>query len=299
MAGQEPKVDGKWFARRDGRPRRSRVRRFVRTVLVLGVILYLGVWLLGFTAGFRSYLEEELHQRLGLPVKIRKARLTPALNLVVEGLATEGSGRKGQPGVALQKGFLEWSVVDDGRWHWPRLKRLQLAGCSLDFAPAEQGGWMPAALAAFSAQVADWGGFGLTTPKPTPPVADLDPDRPAPSRAPQPFNVRELLRHCVLDLDDGRMVWWNEAGQEAASANKIRLVLTPVALPNRLMLHGLLTVDEAQRADGRRARNFRFEFLDLRSQQLVLELKADWTAAAAPPPGAADDVWKPPAGGAP
>ena len=295
MEGREPKVDGKWFARKDARPRRSGPVRFIRTCLVLFAILYLGVWLLGFTAGFRSYLEDDLQRRLGLPVKIRKARLTPDLNLVVEGLATEGSGRKGQPGVAVQKGRLEWTLLDAGRWHWPRLRRIQIEGCSLAFAPAEQGGWAPTALTAFSAQVADWGGFGLPTPKPAPPPVDLEPEKTAPAKPAKPANVLDQLRHCVLDLDDGRMVWWNEDGRELASAQKIRLAVTPLALPNRLMIHGLLTVDEAHRTDGRRARNFRFEFLDLRGQQIVLELKADWTPTGAPPAGAADGIGKPPA----
>ena len=128
MEGREPKVDGKWFARKDARPRRSGPVRFIRTCLVLFAILYLGVWLLGFTAGFRSYLEDDLQRRLGLPVKIRKAHLTPDLNLVVEGLATEGSGRKGQPGVAVQKGRLEWTLLDDGRWHWPPLAAYSARG---------------------------------------------------------------------------------------------------------------------------------------------------------------------------
>ena len=292
MKEQEPMVDGKWFERKGERPRRGGLVRFVRTSLIILLILYAGVWLLGFTAGFRSLLEDDLQQRLGLPVKIRKARLTPALNLMVEGLATAGSGRKGEPGVAVQKGFLEWSVMDGGRWHWPRLRRIQVGGCLLAFAPGEQGGWAPAALAAFSAQMAKWGDFGLATPKPMP--TQPGPGTNAPVKPALPANVLDQLRHCALDLEDGRIVWWSEAGQELASAEKIRLIITPLALPNRMMTHVLLTLDEASLATGRRVRNFRFECLDLHSQQRILELTADYFPTGAPSAGEPDDVWKTP-----
>ncbi|MCX6995824.1 MAG: hypothetical protein NTV49_01750 [Kiritimatiellaeota bacterium] len=293
MKTQEPLVDGKWFGRKGERPRRSGLVRFVGTSLAIVLILYVGVWLLGFTAGFRSYLEDDLQSRLDLPVKIRKARLTPALNIVVEGLATAGSGRKGQPGVAIQKCFLEWSVVDGGRWHLPRLRHIQVEGGTLAFAPAEQGGWAPAGLAPFSALIAEWGGFKL--PAPAAPVKPAGADQTMEkAAAAQPVNVLEKLRQCSLSISDGRITWWSEAGRELASAETIRLAVTPLALPNRLMTHILLTLDEASLADGRRVQNFRFECLDLRSQRLILELKADWSPAGASPAGPPEEARKPP-----
>ena len=76
---------------------------FFTTLLILG-LLYGAIYVIGLMDGFRAFLEDHLKASLDVRVKITKAWLTPALNLEFEGLSTENFGRKGMPGLQIQRG---------------------------------------------------------------------------------------------------------------------------------------------------------------------------------------------------
>ncbi|MCX7010234.1 MAG: pyrroline-5-carboxylate reductase, partial [Kiritimatiellaeota bacterium] len=92
------------------KPRRqgifSGISGFVFTTLLLAALLYGAVYVIGLMDGFRAFLEDHLKSSIDLRVKITKAWLTPALNLEFEGLSTEHFGRKGMPGLQIQRGFI-------------------------------------------------------------------------------------------------------------------------------------------------------------------------------------------------
>ena len=271
--------DNKWTESPKKRGWFSGIRSFFTTVLLLAALLYGGIYIIGLMDGFRASLEDHLRADLDLKAKISKAWLTPALNLRFEGLATVGYGRSGYPGVQIENGFLEWSVCDYGRWHWPRLRRGVLNGCGVSFAPNDRGLWEPVPLASLGQQVADWCGFAVAVPlpeKPPPPILNAKPSSATSSTG----KLLDELRQTLLEITDAKLVWWDADGREMARAEKLRMALTPLMLPSREIKHCWLRIDEASLTDGRSARDIRCEFFDLGTQKLMLEFRADWMHSA-------------------
>jgi hypothetical protein len=264
----------KWTEKPPRRGIFSGLRGFVVSTLLLAALLYCSVYIIGLMDGFRAFLEDHLKASLDLRVKITKAWLTPALNLEFEGLTTEGYGRKGQPGLQIQHGYLEWCLRDETGWHLPALRRVVLRGVGVAFAPDDYGHWDPPPLAAVGAQIADWCSFKIPPPKPERAVASLEPK--AAGAAKLPPDLLANLQKLRLEIADARLVWWDSDGNELAAANKLRLAILPLTLPSREVTHYWLRLDEATLSDGRRAHDIRCEFFDLGDQKLMVEFRADW-----------------------
>ena len=279
----------KWTDKPKGRGFFSGLRGFVVTTLLLVVLLYGAVYIIGLLDGFRAFLEDHLKANLDIRVKITKARLTPALNLEFEGLSTENFGRKGMPGLQIQQGKIEWTVLDETGWHLPKVRRAVLRGVGVHFAPDDYGRWEPPPLAPIGEKIADWCQFKLAAPKAEKPVRSLE--KKTDDEKKTPPDVAALLRELRLEIADAKLIWFDADGNELASATKLRLAIQPIILPSRAVTHYWLRVDEVIRADGHRAHDIRVEFFDLGDQKVMLELRADWiglkpTPPSAPPPAA-------------
>ena len=266
--------DSKWTEKPKRRGLFSGINGFISTCLLLALLLYGGVYIIGLMDGFRAFVEDHIKTDLDLRVRITKAWLTPALNLQFEGLTTEGYGRKGMPGLQIQHGYIEWSVHDAGNWHLPRVRRAICNGVGVVFVPDDSGNWEPAPLAAIGQQVADWCNFKVAAPKPEKSLSNLDPKQSASSKP--AVNVLADLRKTLLEVTDIRLVWSDMDGTELAVVNKARMVMTPLTLPSREIMHYWLRVDEVSLADGRRARDIRCEFFDLGDQKQTIEFSANW-----------------------
>jgi hypothetical protein len=267
--------DSKWTAPPPKRRWFAGLRGFITTTLLLAALLYGGVYALGLMDGFRALLEDHLKARLDLKLKIGKAWLTPAFNLKFENITTEHYGRKSYPGVQIQKGYVEWSLHDARGWHGPRVQRVIVSGVGVAFAPNDAGRWEPTPLAGIGQQVADWCGFKVDAPKPErTPAPRLD-QKPADTAKPTD-NLLGYVQHALVEVDNARLTWWDADEHELASADRLRLVLTPLRLPSREIKHCWLRIAEVRLADGRRANDIRCEFFDLDTQKMMLEFRADW-----------------------
>ncbi len=267
-----------------GEPKRrglfSGLRGFIVSTLLLCALLYGAIYIIGLMDGFRAFLEDSLKANLDLRVKITKAWLTPALNLEFEGLSTEHFGRKGMPGLQIQRGKIEWTVHDETGWHLPQVRRAVLRGVGVAFAPDDYGRWEPTPLAPIGEKIADWCGFKVAAPQAEKPIPSLE--KKTNDATKNPPDVAALLRRMRLEIADARLAWADAEGNELALANKIRLAIQPLVLPSREVTHYWLRVDEIIRADGRRAHDIRVEFFDLGEQKVMLELRADWIGARPP-----------------
>lgn len=252
----------------------SGLRGFVVTTLLLIGLLYGAIYVIGLMDGFRAFLEDHLKSSLDIRVKITKAWLTPSLNLEFEGLSTENFGRKGMPGLQIQKGKIEWTLADETGWHLPKVRRAVLRGVGVRFAPDDYGRWEPVPLAAVGEKVADWCGFKVAAPKPEKPLPTLE--KKSGSDAKAPPDVAEMLRQLRLEIADAHLTWFDADGTELATASKLRLAIQPIILPSREVTHYWLRVDEVTRATGQRAHDIRVEFFDLGEKKIMLELCADW-----------------------
>jgi hypothetical protein len=251
------------------------VRRFIVTVAILAAVFYVGIYLACGTDGFRSYAEEYLGTHLGLPVRVKKIHATPTLDIVLNGVMTEGVSRKGTPGYRVQEAVVHWSVLNKVLSRGEILSGLELNDFSVSFAPGESGDWEPAALAKLGSWVADWGRFNLSKPS-----AAVTPDDPEKAddvdAAPAPTVKSDFWDRISLAIENGSMSWWDGDKRELASAAGIKFDITPISLPNRKMTHYILTLENANVGGQKSVRDFTFEMLKMQSNSIVITCAGDW-----------------------
>jgi hypothetical protein len=248
------------------------IRRFTITACILAAVFYVGIFLACGTDGFRSYAEEYLGNRLGIPVSIKRIHATPALDIVLSGVMTEGISRKGTAGYRVQEAVVRWSVLNKVLSRGEILSALELNDFGVSFAPGESGEWEPSALAKLGSWVADWGRFDLS--KPAAATAQTAPDEK--EGTPGPNVQSEFLDRISLSIKNGDMSWWDADKRELASAAGVRFDITPLSLPNRKMTHYFLTLENAKVGDQKSVRNFTFEMLKMESNSIVVTCVGDW-----------------------
>ncbi len=249
------------------------VVRYILTILVVMVILYVGAFLMMRTDCFRAYVQDRLGARLGLPIRVKKVACDPALNLAAEVVYTEGIERRGAAGIRIGRLELEWDLVGLLRRGGALIRSVRAEECYLAFAPDGAGGWNPAVFTDLAGQLAEWGGFQVEAPSRSPPKADVETPAPA-----MPTNSIERLEWsaCEFAAVTGRVVWWGMDSNALAVADGVNLAVTPVALPNRKMTHYFLTIREALTPNGTRLPDIRFEMLDTAGQKILLGLQGNW-----------------------
>ena len=231
----------------------------------------MGAYLACKTDGFRSYTEEFLESHLGIPVHVKQVYATLGLNLVMTGVITQDSRRKGAPGYRVQEAIVRWSALNKVLSRGGILSGLELKNCSVSFAPGDTGEWEPVALAKLGSGLAEWGRLNL---KKQPALTALNKKEANPS----PRVQADFWDRISLSIENGDMSWWDVDQRELASAAGIRLNITPLSLPNRKMTHYFLTLQNAKMGDQRSVRDFTFEMLKMDSNNIVLTCVGDWEA---------------------
>ncbi len=250
--------------------------RFFITVLVVLAILYVAVFLAARTDGFRSYLEERFKNWLGVPVTIKTARVTVALDLVINQLASEGWKQGAGPGFKVERIDVRWSALDALRFGGPLLRGIELRECDLAFEARPGGKWEPDVAKTLGAWVVEWSGLTLRDEEDEGGgrrrERDAGEKEEAGEEAPasKPELKPEFWDSLELVVRDSRMSWKNEDGREMAVAEGIDLDVTPVKLPNRQMVHYFLRMDMTQLAGGRGVRNFSYDMVKTGDSAIIL-----------------------------
>lgn len=261
-------------------------RGFIVGVVLLAAIAYAGLYAAFRMNGFRTYVEERLEARLGLPVAIQKVYGTAGLNLVMEQVASSESDKLGRPGFRAREVRIEWSLRGLVTPKRPMVTRLVLDHPVMAFAPREEGGWAPVALERLGTWLAEWGGFQQAAAAPAPATGEAD--SPTTTASTQDVAKAETLsasfwEQIDLEVEGGRLTWWDGAGNELAGAEGVRLLVTHVELPTRPLTHYYLSLDDGRLGPNRPVRQFTFEMLKAGDQQIILGLAADWQPAPAKP----------------
>jgi hypothetical protein len=191
------------------------------------------------------------------------------LDLVVTGVMTQDSSRKGAPGYQVQEAVVRWSALNKVLSRGEFLSGLELKDCRVSFAPGETGEWEPAALAKLGSWLAEWGRFNLREQP-----ASTAPDKK--EAKPSPKIQTDFWDRICLSIENGDMAWWDVDKRELASAAGIRFNITPLSLPNRKITHYFLTLENAKIGDQKGVRDFTFEMLKTDSNNIVLTCAGDW-----------------------
>lgn len=225
------------------------------TIAVLAAMLYGASLAISRTGGFRDYIQADLSEALGFEIALHDARLTPGLDLVVEGIAAGRLDAPGTPCLQVDRAVLGWTPFASGG---TRLRSIAVETGRLAFARSADGTWTPRLLSGV-AEVLLRG-------------AGIDPDGPGAPPAAAGLGLRIALRG--MDV-----VWWKADRTRQAACSGLSLDVTPVILPGRRMVHVLAAASSFEPADGRGGGPFRVEYLWGGNERIVLG-----GATNAPPP---------------
>lgn len=234
-------------------PRRSFVARLhysLSILLVLAAIAYVGLIIAGRTAGFRSMVEDRLKSRLGMPVLLASARISPTLNLVLSGIRTAQDDFR-PVFFKADRLVLGWSLSEKLRGG-PFWNHFLARGLELYITVDNDDQKLPPFWSALADQ---WRGRASEASS----GAEAPRNRPA-----------ELWRRVRLDLEGS----FEFASAEESASARGHIFVTPVEVPGRRFLHILLKAPEACRND-QRYRDVVCEMLDLGDQRIVLQLRAE------------------------
>ena len=229
--------------------------RFIVTVLVLLVIVYVTAFFALRTEGARSYVEERLERWMGLSLDVGAVRLGLPCVLVVERPVSEGFADAQGAGFRAQELRLGWRCAS--RWHVSlRRPELHLVG-------GQEEGWEPAS-------------FSRVGDLPFGSIADV-------SRM-----AEGLRRRFIVEVADGTVKWLSADGAELASARGVSFRLAPVRAPNRTMYYHELAAYSVAGIDGGRLQDVEREWLAVGDAPYI-ELHRDGSSS----PVAERGFWEP------
>jgi len=255
-------------------PRRHFLMRFITTTVILGLIAYVAAFLAARTDGFRSYAQDFLGERLGVPVHIDKGWATPWLDVVLENVTSLRSNNEAAASFRVSRMDLRWSLANGFRPNKRILRALELKGCVISFAPGVAGGWELAALEPLAVRLAEWGGFDVKAPPAE--TADTTTAEPgAEGKSKERRLAPEFWDRVDVMIRDGRIVWWDRHGEEQAFAEGVEFESTPISVPGRDFQHFRLSIESARTASGRRLKDYDFELLRTGSHNIVLACNGD------------------------
>ena len=259
-------------------PKGHLIVRSTMTTLTLLVVVYVGLFLIFRTSGFLSYVEEKLSDRLNMPVRVQKVSSDLRLNILIHGVGTEGGDRKGEAGFKAEKVKIVWSLAGLLRPGHHTMRGIEMEKGRLSMAPSDAGEWEPAALGDLSSRLARWGGFDAQKKTARSAVSAVATNvASGEAKTPSATEVAKAFADVRVKITDGSIVWWDGQGREVAHIEGLRLNRTPVALPNRQLVHYIIGFDNAAVANGGRQFNrLNVELLMTEKRTMVLDFTTDW-----------------------
>jgi len=200
----------------------------------------------------RSYAQDWLGEQLDVPVHIDRGWATPSLDVVLENVTSLRSNEQAAASFRVSRLALRWSLANGFRPDKPILRRLELTGCVISFAPGAAGGWEPETLEPLAVRLGEWGGFDVKV-TPAEPASDAGRRRRGAQEDGSAACTRVLGSGGRGD-PGGADGWCGRNGEEQAFAEGVEFESTPISVPGRDFHYFRLTMNSVRAAGGRRLR---------------------------------------------
>jgi hypothetical protein len=148
------------------------ITRFWVTIVIIGIILYVAVYAISRSDGFRDIVQQRLSEWSATPLSIRAARVDGKMNLILEGVNDAAARTNQLPGIDINYAKLKWRLFPliTGKG-WP-FNHLHLRDATFRFTPSTNGVWAP--LPELEARLAPWMEVpGTSTNQPVESITEL------------------------------------------------------------------------------------------------------------------------------
>lgn len=254
-------------------PRSRPFARFFATTAIILVVLYVAALVISRTDGCRAFVAEKWGDQLGLPLAIGKVWADWRLDVHAEQVATTGFGEPGVPGLQLATLFVGWRWADLFTMHRFPVRRVEIVGGDVAFAPNKEGGWLPRPLDAPATWLAEQLHIDLGV------VEHVEKPSRVPASPVQKIDTPlKRVAQTTLRIKQAGGVWWGPEGEELARVSGLNLSTTPLRVPTRQMLHVYITGERVHGLHGGDERAIELEFLQSGDDVFLLRFKADRSA---------------------
>jgi hypothetical protein len=263
-----------WAARAAASP--GGVGHLLSVALALAAILYVAVFFGARTEGFRSVLRDRLEEYVGVPVRIERSLVTPALDLVLVGVSSATGQAERTSAFHAREAVIKWSP---SALVWRRVapvRAVELDGLSVSFASDGRGGWEPGGFTALGDRLAEWGGFDVEPEEAEEPAAAAGGAGAAAEAGGRELDAA-FWESARVTLRNGSMEWRGLEGERLAAIEGVDLEVSPVELPNRRMTHYYLRIGKASAMDRGEMRDFLVELIHAGSNRILLAFSGGWT----------------------
>ncbi len=247
--------------------------RFVRTAMVVVIILYVATLLISRTDGFRYMVEERLKERTGAELNLGKVQMNMGMDLVLRDLAGPDLPERAVPGFQVERMTFRWSVPRFFQRGRVPLSRIVIEGADIRLVRNGEGRWQPAAFVEPVDVLSDWAGMVVPAPPRSPAEPRAD-DRSTDDALSEEIDVFRRETAYVIRETDIR--WEEHDGTVLAALRNVRLDMTPLRVPPRDLQHVWLRVESGRTADGRTFRDLQVELAIHDQQATLLGRSVDW-----------------------
>jgi hypothetical protein len=165
------------------------ITRFWVTLLVIALILYIAVYAISRSEGFRDIVQQRLSLMTGTPLVIEQSRADVWMNLILTGVSDSTNAIAQSPGISIGYARLKWRWIPLLRGEgWP-FDHLHIKDATIRFSQTTNGVWRPFPMLHDAIK----------------PLLTLDAD----STQATPASITEVMRMAAMDiyLENITLIW--------------------------------------------------------------------------------------------
>jgi hypothetical protein len=241
------------------------------------LLLYGALQLWVRTDSFRTRVEKELSNLVGMEMRVGRIRATESLNLKIRDIISVSD----VAGIEIRVARLRW------RWFRPTgvsmLESLRVQGLAITIAPDENGVLQPAFLGSLSKQIYDWVGISMPEPAVSPAVAEPPAEAAADAGA-SVLSAFASMGIGPVSFRDVSIRWQDAEGRLVASVSGLNVARMSMELANgETVAHVDCSVEKVKVERGPSLSGLHLEWLEAAGRWFLVDLSAeDWGSASRP-----------------
>ena len=242
------------MAKKNPAPKKSawqRIKRNAITLLMIGIILYIGAHVLSRLEGTRQMVADKLSNGTRQQISIEKCNMTPLMGLHILNLTFQGVE---MPDVKMSFNWFSFLSKET-----PLVKELRIKSMEMRFRRIPTtGNWEPLVLNGIGSRLGAVVGLNPT---------QMGEDQSLPKFPPSAINAKTLLQ-----LERAKVVWKDENGREIAYITEADLRLKSGPFVKRKVIQTLFNCGHIKLASGLSLREFQLEAFRVEGSQIITVL---------------------------